>query len=440
MGAYRLLNNKAVKAEAILSGHRSALLKRIEALPEEEDLLFIQDTTELNYSHRKSLTGTGPLSNGHSGSRHGFFLHNHYVSTESSLPLGTYSAKTYARPDEKTGNPKQRAFEDKESYRWMEGYEDAHKLAEVFPTRRVWALQDREADIYELFHSNDERKKAGKSVAELIVRANRDRVIVDPNTKDRLADRLYAKALKSDVLGTIEFEVAAAQGRRKKGFKKSAPRTRRTVKQVIRSCKVHLKAPRRVGAKLCDLSIWVVVAEEIDPPEGEEPIVWILNTSVCAASFEQALQIVKRYTQRWQIEIFFRILKSGCRVEQLQLRSKHGVFNALMLYLVVAWRIHYLTHLGRCAPELPCGVFFEPAEWKATLAIAAKKAKNRELKDACLKTNREPTLKEMMGLVAELGGYLGRKNDPPPGPQCLWQGLEQVRNYAQAWIAFGHSR
>lgn len=438
MAAYRLLGNDAVKAEAILAGHREALLKRIESQPEEDDVLFIQDTTELNYSHRNSLSGTGPLSNGLTGNRHGFYLHSHYVSTEHSLPLGTHSVKTYARPEERAEPARLRAFEDKESYRWLEGYEKSNELAEAFPQRRIWALQDREADIYELFHCYSQRKSQGKPVAELIVRANRDRILFDSQTGERLEDRLYAQALNCTVLGTVEFDMDASQARRKKGFKTGTPRTKRRVKQVIRSCEVHLKAPHRVGAKLQDLSIWVVVAEEIDPPEGEEPIVWILNTSFAAKSFEQAQKIVKLYVQRWQIEVFFRILKSGCRIEELQLRSEHSLFNAIMLYLVIAWRIHYLTHLGRNVPDLPCSVFFEPAEWKATVAIALTIRKKRRSKKPRFDDTGEPTLKEMMDLVAELGGYLARKNDPPPGAQCLWQGLMQVRCYAQAWLAFGH--
>lgn len=109
-----------------------------------------------------------------------------------------------------------------------------------------------------------------------------------------------------------------------------------------------------------------------------------------------------------------------------------------MLYLVIAWRIHYLTHLGRCAPELPCSVFFEAAEWKATVAIAVVNGKAKQVGEYHTAEAGEPTLKEMIDLVAELGGYLGRKNDPPPGPQCLWQEMAKVRGYAQAWIAFGH--
>ncbi len=123
--------------------------------------------------------------------------------------------------------------------------------------------------------------------------------------------------------------------------------------------------------------------------------------------------------------MFHRVLKTGCRVESTQLKQAGSTVSMLMIHAVIAWRILYLTHLGRDQPELPCGSVFEEEEWKATCAVV-KRDKNAG----------EPTLGEFIAIVGQLGGHLGRKSDGPPGPQSIWQGLARVRDFARAWRAF----
>ena len=142
---------------------------------------------------------------------------------------------------------------------------------------------------------------------------------------------------------------------------------------------------------------------------------------------------LRLYLARWDIEVFHRVLKTGCRVEEIQLKTEEALRPCLALYLIVAWRILYLTHLGRECPDLPCSVVFEEAEWKSVLAIAVK----RKLKEAIEPEGKEPDLSRMIRLVTIFGGYPGRKNDEPPGAQSMWQGLARVRDFAIAWEAFG---
>ena len=130
---------------------------------------------------------------------------------------------------------------------------------------------------------------------------------------------------------------------------------------------------------------------------------------------------------------FDRVLKSGCKVEEIQFKTQEALIRCLTVYLIVAWRILYLTHLGRQCPDLPCGIIFEEAEWKSALAITRPASMRNDPME-------EPILGEMIQMVAELGGHLGRKRDGPPGAQCLWQGLNRVRDFAIAWTAFGPGR
>jgi hypothetical protein len=197
--------------------------------------------------------------------------------------------------------------------------------------------------------------------------------------------------------------------------------------------KITPRVPRRPGGKkLASVSYWVVDAREIDPPEGEEPIHWVLLTSFPVKDFAAAQRILRLYVARWDIEIFHRILKTGCRVEELQLKTQEALRPCLGLYLIVAWRILYLTRLGRECPDLPCSVVFEEAEWKAVVAIVVK----RKMKGWKGLTDDEPTLSVMLVLVSAFGGHLGRTGDGPPGPQSMWQGLTRVRDFALAWEVF----
>ena len=117
------------------------------------------------------------------------------------------------------------------------------------------------------------------------------------------------------------------------------------------------------------MTIRIVQAQEIDPPPGEEPINWILLTDLECRDFYQARQVLELYLCRWEIEVFHRVLKTGCRVEELQLRTGVSIKLAILLYMIVAWRVLYVIHLGRECPELPCSVVFEEAEWHSSWVI-----------------------------------------------------------------------
>ncbi len=138
------------------------------------------------------------------------------------------------------------------------------------------------------------------------------------------------------------------------------------------------------------------------------------------------MEIVRLYAVRWEIECFHRVLKTGCKVEELQLKEDDRILPAIALYMVVAWRVMYVMKLGRECPDLPCNVVFEEDEWKSLYVIAHGP-------EALKKT---PSLGEFINTVASFGGYLGRKCDGPPGAQAVWLGLRRVIDFALAWNKF----
>jgi hypothetical protein len=109
-------------------------------------------------------------------------------------------------------------------------------------------------------------------------------------------------------------------------------------------------------------------------------------------------------------------------VEALQLGTVERLERALVIYLVIAWRILYLTTLGRDCPDLPCEVAFTAEEWRAAWLMAKRQPPPQE----------PPKLGEMIRLVASFGGFLGRKGDGPPGPKALWEGLTKLMAYVEA--------
>ena len=130
---------------------------------------------------------------------------------------------------------------------------------------------------------------------------------------------------------------------------------------------------------------------------------------------EQAVELLDWYRARWEIELFFLILKEGCRIEALQLGERERIETALALYLVVAWRINRLMRLGRTLPELPADVLLEVDEWKAAYVLNKKPV-----------PKKTPALQDVIRLIAQLGGFLGRKGDGEPGAKTLWLGLRDV--------------
>jgi len=397
--AYRLLDNRSVTAEKILKPHRECTLKRLEG---ESLVLCIEDTSELDYTDKSDIDGLGPLNY---ENRQGLYLHPMLAVTPDRLCHGVLNWRTVVREPGSLGEEKdQRPIEEKESFRWLEGYRVACGLSDKHPDTVYVYTADREADIYEMYADLDRRNTQGEACAEVLVRSNHDRLLAT-------GGKLWATVAKTAVLGEIAFDMPHANNREG-----------RSIVQTIRATRVVLKGPYRQGNRLPDVELTAVLAREKDPPKGEQAIEWILLTSRPAQTLEQALEILQWYLCRWQVEIYFKILKSGCKVEELQLERLTRLEPALAFYMMVAWRVLYLTLLGRACPELPCEVVFGEQEWKAVF-IVYKKQKPPE---------QPPTLDAMIKMVSSYGGFLNRKHDGFPGPKTIWIGMQRCRDFALA--------
>ena len=310
--AYRLLDNEAVEWRAMLAAHGEPTVERMGL---EERVLCIQDTTELDFTSQPGIAGLGRLSY---ELRHGMYLHPTLAVSTSGVALGVLGvldAWMWAR------KPKGEV-DTRESRRWTEGYERVAELAERLASTRLVYVADREGDLRELLDRAEELNHP----ADYLIRARHDRVLAEGG-KPRAQVECQA------VLGEVEFALPAAPGR-----------SARTVVQSLRAARVTL--PRR-GGKSSEVT--VILAREERPPAGEKPIEWLLLTNERVMTLDEAVLRVGWYRRRWLAEIFFRIIKSGCRVEALQLATVERLERALVIYLVIAWRSLYLELGKTCA-------------------------------------------------------------------------------------------
>lgn len=423
VAAYRFFDNERVTVEKIFQPHQQAILERIKPY-QGRKVLMLQDTSELDYHGHASLRDVGNL--GDLG-RKGFWAHNHYVVGDDGVPLGVWHSgfttpvpkdpSMPKKPKDNSTRRRLRPIEEKKTFCWLQGFRLSCQLAELNPNVTIVSVSDREGDIYEVFAEYQQRLQAKKPVAHWLIRSQHDRILQDSPLS------LRQEVPKAPLLGLVHFEIPARPANKKD---KKPARPARTVVQELRACTVELK-PTRGKESLGSIPITVVLAQEINAPEGQEPISWILLTSLKVTTLDEAIEIVDCYLSRWEIEVFHKILKSGCTVEKLQFESSDRLLPCVALYMIIAWRIHYMTKLGRSGPDLPCSVIFDEAEWKPVLRIL--RGPGAEL--------QEPSLSVFISMIATLGGHLNRKCDGAPGPQTIWRGMNRVREWAICWRQFG---
>jgi hypothetical protein len=411
--AYRFFANDRVLPEQLLQPHYDATLERIRQHPV---VLIPQDTTEFNLTRPREKVG-GPL-----GDEEHWGLHGHVALavTPQRLALGVVHNFTWARDPEdfhKRGAARYKPIEAKESYRWLEGYRRASAVAAQCPQTQVVCLSDSEGDIYECLAAADQVEGPK---AQWIVRACQDRSLAG-----EAAGKLLAAVASCPAQGALKIEVSARRAQSHDGSKRRQARGARTATVTVQACRVTLQAPWRPGRKLADVVVSAVLVREAEPPAGEPAIEWLLLSSLPVDTFAQAVTVIHYYTCRWEIEVFFRVLKGGCTVEELQLETVERFTSCLALYLIVAWRVLFVMRLGRECPEMPCEAVFTEAEWRAVYQIVKRQP-----------ATAMPSLGELLVMIAELGGYLNRKHAGPPGPQTIWIGLQRTRDFALAWSVF----
>lgn len=428
--AYRFFDNPKATYAKILEPHAAKTCERVRA---QQVVLAVQDTSEVELTRpQQQVVGAGPLAD---ESRQGIFLHLVEAFTPDGTPLGQVWSHTWARDaatldwsaKDKRDQRRAAALADKESFRWLAGLRRTRALAEACPGVTCVCVADSEADIYELFAE----PRGDSNPVHFLIRLCQNRALAatEPAADGEQARLIRERVAATPRLFTKELQVrgrAAKVACEERGRRQ--PRQDRQAVVEVRATTMTLRPPWRPAGRLPEVTVHVVQVRELNPPADDEPVEWLLVTTLPIDSIEQVRELIQYYCGRYLIEVFFRVLKSGCRVEQRRFERVERLERCLAVYLIVAWRTLYMCRLGRSCPDLSCEAVFEPSEWQAVWSIVHRQPLPEQ----------PPRLQDLICLVAQLGGYVNYpKRKDPPGPQTIWLGMQRMYDLAWAWETFG---
>jgi hypothetical protein len=405
--AYRFLSNERVSECEILAGHFGATARRFSA--SSGPVLLIQDTTEFIFKREQPGT-IGFTKNVNSGRdkkgrvRHhtlcGVLMHSCLAVTADGLALGLPAVKFWTRRTFKGTaqlkrhiNPTRVPIEQKESVRWLETLKQSMTL--LGDPARCVHIADRESDIYELYCLTQELG------THFVVRSCVDRLAGDGG------HTIAAEMEDAGVRGLHRIEIRDAKGKAE------------NVTLEISFRRIHVLPPIGKQKHYPALDLTVIHATERGAPKGRKPIEWKLITDFKVSSRAEAIEKINWYAMRWKIEVFHKILKSGCRAEESKLRSAARLANLISLYCIISWRVLWLTMLNRTDPD---------AKPDRVLTAVEMRLLDSLVKNSGNQNKRPGTISFYLTKLARLGGYLARNKDPPPGNQVIWKGLTRLND------------
>lgn len=326
------------------------------------------------------------------------------------MPLGLLNQQVWVREDQDLGKKHLRHkknIQEKESQRWITALAETQTAIPLATT--VVTVADREADIYDLLITP-------RSVnSHLLIRASHNRAVSSLEPSGPKGQRLLDRLHQCPEMGQITIEIHP-----------QADKEPRQAILTIRATSVEIQPP--LGhpnyQQLSPMTIQVIQAREENPPTGVKPVSWLLLTTLPITGLTDALQCLRWYSDRWLIERYHYVLKSGCRLEQLQLETADRIERALATYSIVAWRLLWLTLEARYNQSALADTVFQSYEWKALYCY---------VNSTPIPPETPPTLNQCVRWIAKLGGFLGRKGDGEPGVKTIWLGLRRLDDIASTW-------
>ena len=415
--AYRLFDNPKASVQAILRPPTEATVARMAA--HGGPVLAIQDTVFFSYGQPPKTRGLGPIGKSNSAGERGLIMHNALALTTSGVPLGVLSQQIWARkavpeegPQEKIERLQCTAIEEKESSKWLGALRAT--VARSPAGVKVITVADRESDFFEFI------TEAHEAHALFLIRARTDRRLVPEDSEGNTS--ILDAMVNAPVLGAVTVAIPS-NGQRKA----------RTARVEVRIAAVTIKPPARRGqakasASLEPVTVNVIAATEASPPTGIEALSGVLLTNLPVKSFSAAAEKIDGYAQRWGIETWHKVLKSGCTVEDCLLETGDRLKRYLTLFSLIAVRLMHVAYRARVQPQAPATEVFSQAEIEA-LHIRLTQT---------LPPPDPPTLRDGVRMIGRLGGPLGRTCDGEPGMTVLWRG--GLRLYEDVAIVRAHKQ
>lgn len=396
----RFLNNENVTHQEVLDVES----RRVGNCAKGRDVLAIQDTTEMNFSgHTGSKKGFGPVGNGEDI---GLFLHPQIaLDAESGGVLGLAGCIIMNRRRHVTTPSNKRPPNKRESRRWLEGMERVgHALKDA---ASITMVADRESDIYEAFAKRPAN-------VHLLTRAAQNRCLANGNY---LFDALRKERIVSHYLIDVP---------------QKTKRKARQTEVALRYGIVELRCPT-TSRKTCDVPtvrLTAVFVEELNPPQGEDPIRWMLLTTHDVNNTKDAKRIVRLYRLRWTIEELNRAMKGqGMDLEESQITRANPMKKLGVMALIAAVRVIQLVRArdGLTHQKLTDG--FSPSD-RPILKMANKKMEGKT--DKQKNPHPQGTLAWASWIIGRLGGWTGYYK--PPGPMIMNLGLIRFDAMKEGWI------
>ncbi len=403
---YRLMDCDDVTHETILNAHRQATFERIADM--DAPVLILHDTTELDYTTHKSLDDLGQIG---CGTRRGYITHNSLaIDSTNREVLGLVNQELHhrAKVSKSETHAQRRKRTSRESLLWLKGVQS-------MPSD--WNLVDvcdRGADTAEFIEC-----EVG-SGRRFVIRSSQNRCIFLGHEEPELCEgaKLHDHMRTLPAVGTWKLEVTSrVELRRGRGKEKKKLVTRhaRTANMAVSFAAVQIN-PSKGGKKQPKMKVWAIRVWEIDPPEGQERLEWILLTNEPVTSFAAAYRVVGWYECRWVIEEFHKGMKTGCKTESMQFTTQDRLKPAIAVLSVVTLSLLQLRDAAR-RPDAKTR--------KANTVIGNSYVEMLSLwRHKSIK--RDWTVHEFYYALARLGGHQNRKHDHPPGWQVIWEGWKEL--------------
>ena len=406
----RILHHETTSAPSLLAGHVKATCKRCR---DHAFVLVASDTTVCDFTSHKATQGLGGISP--FPLQKGFLVHTALALSPEGVPLGIVHQQSWVRvpplpegqEDGEGGVPKAsepevppqpRPFAERESHKWVEALQGV-EAALPAPIRAL-LVQDREADVFAFLVAP---RREG---IDLLVRAVQPRRL--ETETDRPAHSLQDAVAHAPLVGTHTVTVAGRPGQ-----------SGRTAHLTLRLASVTVKAPRTCPEAVRSVCVRVIRASEETPPPGVSALEWVLITTLPVPYAATCRRLVGYYALRWRIERFHFVLKSGCRLERLQLDTFVTLQKAVSLYSIVAWHLLHLLYLARETPDAPVETAISERE-RQVLELATGKAIT--------------TVGEVVKAVARLVGFVPVPSAPDPGVKTLWLGFRKLQNLTEGFL------
>ncbi|MDQ3682102.1 MAG: IS4 family transposase [Bacteroidota bacterium] len=393
---YSFYSNEDVTLSSLQQAIASFGCTQVEGLPR---VLVAHDISNISYNDLQA-EGLGYLAN---KDGRGIICYSSIAISDDGVPLSLLYQHSWTRPEEELGKASRRKttpFEQKESYEWYKGMSEVNKHLDN--NIQKIHIADREADIYELFFS------AYEPNTDLLIRSHHNRQLSD-------GSHLWEAVSQQPLAAAIELQIPDKTGKKRTG-----------IEVEVRYHPVEILRPIRSNNRYESVELTAIEIKQTgEKKDGqEESLHWKLLTSVSVSTVTEALGCVRWYCYRWLIERFHYVLKSGTRIEELQLKEAGSLQKAIHVYSLAAMRIMQMVYQSRVTPQLSCEVVLTKQQWIVLYMLIHKKS------DLPAKP---PTLGEAVKWIGKLGGHLGRKSDGPPGLKTVWLGYQRICDAANVY-------